>query len=113
MRNLGRAASALGAAVCIAVAFCHAALSGVAVAAQTPTPAGSGDAITPFRIDVPDAVLTDLKGRLARTRFPDEIDGAGWEYGTNLAYLKDLVAYWRTKYDWRGEERKLNQLPQF
>jgi len=78
------------------------------------TRSGSGvDAVVPFRIDVPDAVLTDLKGRLARTRFPDEIEGAGWEYGTNLAYLKDLVAYWRMKYDWREQERRLNQLPQF
>jgi microsomal epoxide hydrolase len=73
----------------------------------------SGDAVVPFRIAVPDAVLTDLKDRLARTRFPDEIDDARWDYGTNLAYLKDLVAYWRTKYDWREQERRLNQLPQF
>jgi pimeloyl-ACP methyl ester carboxylesterase len=62
---------------------------------------------------VPEAVLTDLKDRLARTRFPSEIEGSGWDYGTNLAYLKELVTYWRTSFDWRGQEKKLNQLPQF
>jgi pimeloyl-ACP methyl ester carboxylesterase len=69
--------------------------------------------VTPYRIQVPDAVLTDLKERLARTRFPSEIEGSGWDYGTNLAYLKELVAYWRTTFNWREQERKLNQLPQF
>jgi len=73
----------------------------------------AGDAVVPFRIQVSDAVLRDLKERLARTRFPTEIDGAGWDYGTNLAYLKELVAYWQTRFDWRAQERRLNQLPQF
>ena len=70
-------------------------------------------AITPYTIRVPDAVLTDLKTRLAMTRFPDEIAGSGWDYGTNLAYLKELVAYWQTRFDWRAQERRLNQLPQY
>jgi pimeloyl-ACP methyl ester carboxylesterase len=69
--------------------------------------------VTPFRIDVPDAVLRDLRARLARTRFPAGIEGSGWEYGTDGGYLKELVEYWRTRYDWRAEERRLNQLPQF
>jgi len=81
-----------------------------AVAAQAQ---GDSNAIVPFRINVTDAVLTDLKERLARTRLPDEIEGAGWEYGTNLSYLKDLVAYWRTTFNWRQQERSLNRLPQF
>ena len=50
--------------------------------------------VEPFRIAVPDAVLTDLRERLARTRFPDEIADSGWTYGTNRAYLRELVAYW-------------------
>jgi pimeloyl-ACP methyl ester carboxylesterase len=70
-------------------------------------------AIKPFRIHISDAVLSDLKQRLERTRFPDEIDGSGWTYGTNLPYLKDLVTYWRTKFDWRLQEARLNKLPQF
>ena len=69
--------------------------------------------IVPFKIAVPDAVLADLKDRLARTRFPSEIEGSGWDYGTNLSYLRELVTFWRTSFDWRAQERKLNQLPQF
>ena len=72
-----------------------------------------GAQIVPFKINVPDAVLTDLKERLARVRFPDEIAGSAWDYGTNLAYLKELVVYWRDKFDWRAEERRLNQFEQF
>jgi len=69
--------------------------------------------IEPFRIAVPDAVLTDLRERLTRTRFPDEIPNSGWTYGTNLAYLRELVAYWRERYDWRAEEARLNRFRQF
>lgn len=71
------------------------------------------DAIVPFKIHVSDDVLTDLKVRLARTRFPDEIDGAGWDYGTDLAYLKELVGYWKDRFDWRAQERRLNAFDQF
>ena len=73
----------------------------------------TSEAVRPFKIHVDDSVLADLKQRLARTRFPGEINGSGWDYGTNLAYLKDLVAYWRDKYDWRAAERRLNQFDQF
>ena len=52
------------------------------------------ESIVPFRINVSNATLKDLKERLARTRFPSEIDKSGWDYGTDLAYLKALVAYW-------------------
>ena len=65
----------------------------------------------PYRINVADATLTDVKERLAKTRFPSEIDNSGWDYGTNLAYLKELVTYWRTTFNWREQERRLNQLP--
>ena len=76
-------------------------------------PARAAAAVTPFRIAVPDAVLTDLRERLTRIRFPDEIEGSGWTYGTNLAYLRELVEYWRTDYDWREHEGRLNRFPQF
>jgi len=69
--------------------------------------------ITPFRIAVSDAVLTDLRERLGRTRFPDEIPGSDWGYGTSLAYLRELVAYWKDRYDWRAAEARLNAFPQF
>jgi pimeloyl-ACP methyl ester carboxylesterase len=78
--------------------------------AQTSPP---GDAIRPFTIRVPDAVLADLKARLANPRFPDALQGGGWTYGTDIGYLKQLVAYWRDRYDWRAQERKLNRFEQF
>ena len=66
-----------------------------------------------FEIRVPDSVLDDLKDRLARTRFPDQLDGAEWNYGTELSYLRELVAYWRDKYDWRTHERALNHFDHY
>jgi pimeloyl-ACP methyl ester carboxylesterase len=68
---------------------------------------------TPYAIDLPDATLVDLRERLARTRWPDEVGGAGWAYGTNLKYLRDLCAYWLEGFDWRAQERTLNLLPHF
>jgi microsomal epoxide hydrolase len=73
---------------------------------MTPTP-------TPFTIAVPEAVLDDLRQRLATTQWPDEIPTSGWQYGSNLAYIKDLLAYWQHDYDWRAQERFLNSFPQY
>jgi microsomal epoxide hydrolase len=69
--------------------------------------------VTPFRIDIPQADLDDLGARLARTRWPDEIPGAGWDYGIPLDVARELAEYWRTGYDWRAHERQLNEFPQF
>ena len=69
--------------------------------------------IEPFVIDVPQAVLDDLGARLADARWPDEIPGTGWDYGTNMAYLRELVGYWRAEYDWRAQERRLNEFRHF
>ena len=55
--------------------------------------------IQPFTVEIPEAELADLRTRLARTRWPDEIAAADWEYGTSLAYLQDLVRYWQTRFD--------------
>jgi epoxide hydrolase len=71
------------------------------------------DAIEPYEIRVDDSVLDDLRARLARTRFPDQIPGTGWEYGVPIAYLRELVDSWRTEYDWRAHEAKLNELDHF
>src|SRR6266699_3085079 len=68
---------------------------------------------TPFTIAVPQAVLDDLRERLARTRFPDQPPGAPWAYGTDLGYLRELVSYWQTRYDWRKHEAELNGFRQF
>ncbi len=67
----------------------------------------------PFKIAIPDAVLDDLKARLARTRWPDEPSGANWDYGTNRAYLQELCAYWQNTFDWRKQEAELNTFSQF
>ncbi|MGP3918060.1 epoxide hydrolase family protein [Nonomuraea sp. 10N515B] len=69
--------------------------------------------IRPFRIDIPQQDLDDLRTRLAMTRWQDQLPGTGWERGVPVAYLKDLAEYWRTGYDWRAHEARLNQLPQF
>jgi epoxide hydrolase len=69
--------------------------------------------IRPFRIEVPDAELEDLRGRLARTRWPDELPGVGWSYGVALDAVKDVAEYWRTSFDWRKQEAVLNGFPQF
>ena len=70
-------------------------------------------AIHPFRVEIPQADLDDLHDRLARTRWPDELPGVGWSRGVPLGYLQELAGYWRDGYDWRGQEARLNQLPQF
>jgi epoxide hydrolase len=68
---------------------------------------------TPFKIDIPQAQIDDLKERLANTRWPDESPGDGWSRGVPRDYLKGLAEYWETKYDWRAYEAKLNAYPQF
>src|ERR1700738_2081029 len=67
----------------------------------------------PFTISVPQSVLDDLKIRLAQTRWTDEPENAGWGYGTNPAYLRELVDYWQNTYDWRKQESLLNSFPQY
>jgi epoxide hydrolase len=69
--------------------------------------------IRPFRIDIPQADLDDLRARLSRTRWPDQLPGVGWDYGIPLDYVKELAEYWRDSYDWRAQERRLNEFPQF
>lgn len=68
--------------------------------------------ISRFKIRVKKSVLTDLKKRLAKTRWPDEV-GRDWEYGTDLAYLKELCDYWKSDFDWKAQETGLNSLDQF
>lgn len=70
-------------------------------------------AITPFRIDVPDAVLTDLKDRLANTRWPEAECVDDWSQGIPLAYARELADHWANGYDWRAREAALNRFDQF
>jgi pimeloyl-ACP methyl ester carboxylesterase len=69
--------------------------------------------IQPFTIDFPQADLDDLRDRVARTRWPAELADVGWSRGVPLDYLKQLTEYWRSGYDWREHETRLNELPQF
>ena len=70
-------------------------------------------AVRPFEIHVSDAVLEDLHARLGRTRLPDQIDGSAWDYGTDLTYLTELITYWREEFDWREQERRLNEFDHY
>jgi pimeloyl-ACP methyl ester carboxylesterase len=67
----------------------------------------------PFTISVPEQAIDDLRRRLERTRWPDTVAGSGWTYGLDLAWMRSLVNYWLTTYDWRAEERALNNYPHF
>jgi epoxide hydrolase len=69
--------------------------------------------IRPFTIEIPDADVAELRDRLAETRWPADSPGRGWDRGVPVAYLKALVEYWRTGYDWRAAEARLNEFPQF
>jgi len=66
-----------------------------------------------FTLAVPDPEIADLRERLARTRYPDQTPGEPWAYGTDVAYLKEAAEYWRTSFDWRSEEGRLNAFPQY
>ncbi|HWH47028.1 MAG TPA: epoxide hydrolase [Burkholderiales bacterium] len=66
-----------------------------------------------FRLHVGDDVLADLKSRLGRVRWPDEVPDNHWKYGTDLPYLKSLMAYWRDSYDWRKQEAEFNRFNQY
>ena len=87
--------------------------SSMASAAQDATASADPAAIRPFQVDIPEPVLADLRERLRETRYPDEIPGSDWEYGTNLAYLKELVGYWADEFDWRAQERRINGFDHF
>jgi pimeloyl-ACP methyl ester carboxylesterase len=72
-----------------------------------------GEDIIPFRIDIPEDHLEDLRERLRRTRWPEPETVAGWSQGTPLAYARELCRYWLEDYDWRAAEARLNRFPQF
>ena len=67
----------------------------------------------PFKLSVPESVLEDLRQRLSNVRLPDEPPLDPWSTGTSVAYLKNLLAYWRDGFDWRAQEAKLNAFRQF
>ncbi len=66
-----------------------------------------------FTLRISDTAINDLRGRLFRTRLPDQAPGDPWEYGTSVAYLNGLIEYWRNGFDWRAQEARLNAFPQY
>ena len=73
----------------------------------------TNDKINPFRSDISDAVLSDLRQRLEKTRWSCQVEGINWEAGTDLNYLRELVDYWQETYDWRRHEAALNRFAHF
>lgn len=71
--------------------------------------------ITPYKISVPDSSISKLKSKLSDATFPSEVDFSdSWDYGTPLSDIKRLATYWRDHFDWRAQEKLLNEkLPQF
>jgi epoxide hydrolase len=67
--------------------------------------------LIPFTLTVDQERLDDLHDRIVRTRWPQELDGAGWDYGLPVGYLRDLAAYWRAGFDWRAQEARVNAVP--
>ncbi len=82
---------------------------GQAQALTNPEPA----TIRPFKAHVPDQVLVDLRRRLAETKWPEQLPGTTWEYGTNIKKVRELAEYWQNGYDWRAQEAKINRFDQF
>src|SRR5690348_4488714 len=71
--------------------------------------AASAAAIKPFKVQVPESVLADLKHRLAETRWPDQLPGTTWEYGADIRKVRELARYWQNGYDWRAQEARINR----
>src|SRR5271166_4838271 len=112
-----------GSAVASAVSLLPLNLAAAAAAGDTPgqpsnqgdSPMGTseGDAIRPFRVNIPEEALADLRRRIAMTRWPDRETVADQSQGVQLATMQELARYWGTDYDWRKIEARLNALPQF
>ncbi|MGW5921995.1 epoxide hydrolase family protein [Nocardia fluminea] len=69
--------------------------------------------IRPFRIDIPQADIDDLRDRLSRARWAAPLPGEGWDRGIPAEYLRELAGYWANEFDWRAKEAVLNAFPQF
>src|SRR5262245_61917280 len=99
--------------------FLNTAAMGIAVAGAAkllpsqPVAAAAADAIRPFRVDVPDEQLVDLRRRIAATRWPDKETVSDRSQGNQLGKLQEIIRYWGTNYDWRKVETRLNALPMF
>jgi epoxide hydrolase len=73
----------------------------------------AGTAIRPFKMHVPDSVLVDLHRRLSETRWPDQLPATSWEYEVDIKKVRELAHYWKTQFDWRAQEVRINEFDQF
>ena len=69
--------------------------------------------IQPYEVHVSDDTLDDLRNRLNNTRWPDELEDVGWDYGSSLAYIRELCEYWADGFDWRAQERAINEFDHY
>jgi pimeloyl-ACP methyl ester carboxylesterase len=69
--------------------------------------------VRPFRVQIPQAEIDDLRDRVARTRLAAPAPGDSWDYGTTEAYLTDMVSHWQDSFDWREQEQRMNEFPHF
>ena len=69
--------------------------------------------VQPFNVHIDESLLADLRRRLESVRLPHSLDSEGWEDGASLAFMERLLGYWRSQFDWREQEARLNRLPQF
>ncbi len=69
--------------------------------------------IETFNLSIPQSELNDLKERIGKVRWPDEIENSNWQFGTSLSYIKELSTYWKQEFDWRNVENKINSYPNF
>src|SRR6202042_987864 len=82
--------------------------SAASLLSMHPAPAAESDAIRPFRVNIPNDQLVDLRKRILATRWPDRETVAGQSQGVQLATIQQLARYWATDYDWRKVEARLN-----
>ena len=94
-------------ALLASVLTCFASYGQTATGSQT-----EEHAVQEFSINISDEAIADLQSRLARTRFPDQLEGTSWQYGTEKNTLSELIAYWREDFDWREQEAMLNAFDQ-
>lgn len=112
-RKFIRAAAATGVVGIFPASLGSLTAQGTAIkAAQLVLPAATKD-VTPFKIQVPQEALDDLKRRLASTRWPERETVGDWSQGVPLQKAQALIAYWRDKYNWRRFEARLNAFPQY
>ena len=69
--------------------------------------------IQPYEVHISDDILDDLRDRLSRTRWPDELEDVGWDYGSSLAYIRELCEYWQDGFDWRAQEASINEFDHY